>query len=119
MKLCKASSDYRPQSETIECSNSLSNGNTSLSLKSHEITECTAYIYMFVNLRSVRIIFFTIAFNVAICLMAIVGNVLILVALQSDSHLFQHQGCYFALWHQLIFALVLFLNLALESSYFR
>ena len=31
---------------------------------------------------------------------------------------FQHQGCYFALWHQLIFALVLFLNLALESSYF-
>ena len=62
--------------------------NTSLSLKPHEVTECTAYIYMFVNLRSVRIIFFTIAFNVAICLMAIVGNALILVALQSDSHLF-------------------------------
>ena len=62
--------------------------NTSLSLKSHEVTECTAYIYMFVNLRSVWIFFFTIAFYVAICLMAIVGNVLILVALQSDSHLF-------------------------------
>ena len=62
--------------------------NTSLSLKSNEVTECTAYIYMFVNLRSVWIIFFTIAFYVAICLMAIVGNVLILVALQSDSHLF-------------------------------
>ena len=62
--------------------------NTSLSLESHEVTECTAYIYMFVNLRSVWIIFLTIAFNVAICLMAIVGNALILVALQSDSHLF-------------------------------
>ena len=32
--------------------------NTSLSLKSHEVTECTVYIYMFVNLRSVWIFFF-------------------------------------------------------------
>ena len=62
--------------------------NTNLSFESPEVTECTAYIYMFVNLRSDWIIFLTIAFNVAICLMAIVGNALILVALQSDSHLF-------------------------------
>lgn len=62
--------------------------NSSLSLQFQEVTECTAYANMFLNLRSAWIIFFIIAFDVVLFLMAIVGNALILVALQSESHLF-------------------------------
>ena len=64
---------YNPQME-----------NTSFDLKVQQVTDCSEYMDMSPN----WIILFTISVNVILCLIATVGNMLILVALQSDSQLY-------------------------------
>ena len=63
--------------------------NTSFDLKSQDVTEC--FVYMDIAPNYNWIIFFSISLTVILGLIATVGNVLILVALQSESHL--HPPC--------------------------